>query len=75
MVNTDKHLDTLAKADPIRLKAFAEKLIGELGDVDVLQSRTGLVMVPMRDTAQGTNFHLGEVLVSEAHIQVADVEG
>ena len=29
----------------------------------------------MRDTAQGTAFHLGEVLVSEAHIAAGEVKG
>ncbi|MYM57196.1 phosphonate C-P lyase system protein PhnG [Thalassovita mangrovi] len=67
-------LGTLARADADRLKAFAEVLIPQLGDIEVLHSRTGLVMLPMRDTAQGTAFHLGEVLVSEAHIRQAGVE-
>lgn len=75
MADTDPQLDALAKADPQELKQFAETLIGSLGDIDVLQSRTGLVMLPLRDTAQGTAFHLGEVLVSEAHIQGAGQDG
>ncbi len=66
---TDATLSTLARADAARLKHFAETLIEPLGDIEVVQSRSGLVMLPMRDTAQGTAFHLGEVLVSEAHIR------
>ncbi|MDP5085215.1 MAG: phosphonate C-P lyase system protein PhnG [Yoonia sp.] len=61
-------LSTLARADAGRIKAFAETLIDDLGEITVVESRTGLVMLPMRDTAGGTAFHLGEVLVSEAHI-------
>lgn len=64
----DALLSTLARADAARLKDFAERLIPELPAVEVLENRTGLVMLPMRDTAQGTHFHLGEVLMSEAHI-------
>lgn len=71
----DRNLSTLARANSERLKAFAGSLISELGDIDVLQSRTGLVMLPMRDTAQGTAFHLGEVLVSEAHIRIGNTDG
>lgn len=71
----DDTLSTLARADATRLKAFAETLLPDLGDVDVLQSRSGLVMLPMRDTAEGVAFHLGEVLVSEAHIRKNDVQG
>ena len=64
----DTLLSVLARADATRLKAFAEPLIPSLGALEVLENRTGLVMLPMRDTAQGTHFHLGEVLVSEAHV-------
>lgn len=66
---TDAALNTLARADAGRLKALAETLLPGLGQIEVLHSRTGLVMLPMRDTVEGTAFHLGEVLVSEAHIE------
>ena len=65
-------LGILARADGARLAAFAETLLPDLGDVAVIQSRTGLVMLPMRDTVQGTDFHLGEVLVAAAHIRAGD---
>lgn len=68
-------LSTLAKAHPGRLRALAEPLIDRLGDIEVVKSRTGLVMLPMRDTVKGTDFHLGEVLVAEAHIRVPGGEG
>jgi len=68
-------LDILARADAGRLAALAERLLPDLGAVEVIHSRTGLVMLPMRDTVQGTDFHLGEVLVAEAHIRVAATEG
>lgn len=67
----EEMLRILARADADRLKAFAEPLIALLGDIEVLENRTGLVMLPIQDTAQGTNFHLGEVLVSEARISAA----
>jgi alpha-D-ribose 1-methylphosphonate 5-triphosphate synthase subunit PhnG len=63
-------LDTLARADDGALKTFAEDVLPLLGEIEVVQSRTGLVMLPMRDTVAGTDFHLGEVLVAEAHIRV-----
>lgn len=68
-------LSIVARADVGRLKAFAETLIAELGDIEVIENRTGLVMLPMQDTAQGTNFHLGEILVSEARITAQGQEG
>ena len=66
-------LGILARARPAPLKALAETLLDQLGDLNVIANRTGLVMVPMRDTVENVDFHLGEVLVSEAHI--ADAEG
>jgi alpha-D-ribose 1-methylphosphonate 5-triphosphate synthase subunit PhnG len=71
----DDRLSVLARANDARLKGFAETLIPDLGEVEVLQSRSGLVMVPMRDTAGGVAFHLGEVLMSEAQIRKGDVVG
>jgi alpha-D-ribose 1-methylphosphonate 5-triphosphate synthase subunit PhnG len=68
-------LEVLARANGGRLTAFAETLLSALGSIEVVQSRTGLVMLPMRDTVQGTDFHLGEVLVAEAHIRAAGTEG
>ena len=61
-------LDILARARPDRLKQHAEALLANMGEISVIANRTGLVMVPMRDTVQNVDFHLGEVLVSEAHI-------
>ena len=71
----DDLLGILARADADRIKAFAESLLDALPGIEVLENRTGLVMLPMRDTAQGTHFHLGEVLMSEAHIAAAGQEG
>ena len=68
-------LSTLARAAPDRLKPFAETLLPRLGEIEVLASRTGLVMLPFRDTVQGTDFFLGEVLTAEAHIRAGAVEG
>lgn len=63
-------LGTLAAAGPAEVKAEAEAILPRLGDVEVLRSRTGLVMQPMRDSVAGTDFHLGEVLVAEAHVRL-----
>lgn len=71
----EKILSILARADVGRIKSFAQELISPLGDIEVVKSRTGLVMLPMRDTAQGVAFHLGEVLVSEAHITSGEIDG
>lgn len=68
-------LSVLARARPGPLKTLAETLLDDLCPVEVLTNRTGLVMLPMTDPVQGTDFHLGEVLVAEAHIRTGVVEG
>lgn len=70
-------LSILARADAEALKTVAENLLDELGPVEVLASRTGLAMLPYVDTVQNTAFHLGEVLMAEAHIRLPErgVEG
>lgn len=61
-------LNILAQARPDRLKQLAEALLDDMDEITVITNRTGLVMLPMRDTVENVDFHLGEVLVSEAHI-------
>ena len=70
-------LDILAASRPEAIKACAEEVLNDLGNVSVLTNRTGLAMLPFVDTVRNTAFHLGEVLVAEAHIRVPDrnVEG
>jgi len=69
-------LSVLTRAPASEVKSLAENVLDHLSEVQVLQNRTGLVMLPYIDSAQGTPFHLGEVLVAEAHIRLADgIEG
>ena len=69
-INQSTYLSTLSNVPSQRLKPFVESLLPHMGQVEVLNNRTGLIMVPGTDTVQGTNFHLGEVLVSEAHVRL-----
>jgi alpha-D-ribose 1-methylphosphonate 5-triphosphate synthase subunit PhnG len=66
------HLTTLTHAPPEAVKLLAESVIPHLEPINVLQSRTGLVMVPYTDSTQGTTFHLGEALIAEAHVEIAN---
>lgn len=69
-------LTTLTHAPAEPVKRLADDLLPALGEVRVLVNRTGLVMLPYTDSVTGVVFHLGEVLVSEAHIALASgVEG
>ncbi|UCI31702.1 phosphonate C-P lyase system protein PhnG [Mesorhizobium sp. B4-1-4] len=63
-------LRILAASRPASIRAVAERILDDLGEVVVITNRTGLAMLPYQDTVKGTAFHLGEVLVAEAHIAV-----
>jgi alpha-D-ribose 1-methylphosphonate 5-triphosphate synthase subunit PhnG len=70
------YLSVLNRAPSQDVKTLAEAVLAELGDIEVLVNRTGLVMLPYTDNATGTVFHLGEVLVAEAYIRLANgIEG
>ena len=71
-----EYLTILTHAPAAEVKQLAEQAIPQLGDILVLQNCTGLVMLPAIDSAEGTTFHLGEVLVAQAHIRLGNgVEG
>lgn len=69
---TPHPLTVLTHAPPDAVKALAEQILAEIGAVTVLKNRSGLVMLPTTDSAQGTVFHLGEVLVAEAQVRLDD---
>ena len=68
-------LSVLARANVDAVKACAEALIPKLEPISVVVNRTGLAMLPMEDTVSGEAFYLGEVLLAEAHVRAAGVEG
>ncbi len=68
-------LNVLARTPADVLKPFVDGLIPQLPRVEVLESRTGLTMLPYTDTRAGTTFHLGEVLVAEGRVRLDTYEG
>lgn len=77
MTDTPDLASLLAQAPASDIKQLADSLLESLGPVTVLQNRTGIVMLPATDTVQGTVFHIGEVLIAEAHVRLDahNVEG
>jgi alpha-D-ribose 1-methylphosphonate 5-triphosphate synthase subunit PhnG len=65
-----EYLSVLSQAPADAVKALAEEILPSVEPITVLTNRTGLVMLPYTDNAKGTIFHLGEVLVAEAHIRL-----
>lgn len=69
------YLSVLSRAPADAVKRFADALIPELGAMEVVRNRSGLVMLPMNEPVQGVDFYLGEVLIAEAHVRLANAEG
>jgi alpha-D-ribose 1-methylphosphonate 5-triphosphate synthase subunit PhnG len=59
------------------IKTFTDRLLEspDFQGLTVLENRTGLAMLPAVDSAQGTTFHLGEVLLSVARVRLGKSEG
>ncbi len=74
-LETDDALSILTHAPAQEVKDFVDALLPDLGDVQVLLNRTGLVMLPYTDSRKGTLFHLGEVLVAEALVRLGEARG
>ncbi len=72
MFTQSEALTILTHSPATDVKMLAEDLIPQLGEISVLLNRTGLVMLPYTDSANGTRFHLGEVLVSESRVRIAN---
>ncbi len=68
-------LSILSRSPATVVKDFVETLLPALEPVEVLHNSTGLVMLPMQDTAKGTTFYVGEVLVASARVRLAGAEG
>ena len=67
-----EYLTLLTHAPAQAVKDLAEDVLTHIDAITVLENRTGLVMLPYTDSAGGAVFHLGEVLVSEARVQIAE---
>lgn len=68
-------LSILCRAPAEAVKMQAERLLAIGGEVQLLRNRTGLLMQPMRESVEQSDFYLGEVLVCEAHVRFNGHEG
>ncbi len=70
-------LSILNNSNSEAIKTFTDSLLelSEFQALVVLENRTGLAMLPAVDSAQGTTFHLGEVLLSVARVRLGKSEG
>lgn len=72
-----ERLSVLSQAPADKVKALAEGLLADFGAIEVIENRTGLVMLPYTDSVKGITFYLAEVLIAEARVRLKghDIEG
>lgn len=66
--------ELLAQLNDVELR----QILAEIGDVEatiVTEPTVGMLMMRVREDAQGDTFNLGEVLVTECLVRVANSEG
>lgn len=71
----DVYLSVLTATPAQDVKQLVEALLVRLAAVEVINSRTGLAMLPFADSAKGVTFYLGETLLAEARVRVGEQEG
>jgi alpha-D-ribose 1-methylphosphonate 5-triphosphate synthase subunit PhnG len=76
-MNQAQIISVLNNSNLEAIKIFTNHLLElpEFQGLTVLENRTGLAMLPAVDSAQGTTFHLGEVLLSVARVRLGKSEG
>jgi len=74
-LDQSQYLNVLARVTAETLKPFVDDLLPKLGRPEVLESRTGLVMLPYEEPVHGKTFHLGEVLMAEGRVRLNEAEG
>lgn len=71
----EEYLSVLCNTPAETLKPFVELLLPQFETIEVQQNRTGLIMMPFQESVKKTTFHIGEVLVAEARVNVNGTEG
>jgi alpha-D-ribose 1-methylphosphonate 5-triphosphate synthase subunit PhnG len=65
-------ISIFTRASAADVIAMADSVLPSMSEIEVVSNRSGIVMMPARDTVRGDVFHLGEALVAEAHIRLRD---
>lgn len=72
----ERRAELLAAADPDDVRAVAERCLSRLGEpVIVSPPETGIVMLQVREPVVRERFHLGEVVVTRADVELGGHRG
>jgi len=72
MMKRKRRTEILIHANPELAKNVAEAIATNTDWKEIVSPRHGLTMVKVRETAKNSLFYLGEVLVTEAKIEIED---
>ncbi len=73
---TERRAELLAEADDVAVRELAEHCLRLLGEpVIVTPPETGIVMMQVREPIVRERFHLGEVVVTRADVELAGHRG
>lgn len=75
MLTRRMRTEVLVEADPGVAIELAELVEREAPATEICAPHQGLVMCQVRETARNARFYLGEVLVTECRVRIADGEG
>lgn len=65
-----RRTEILIQSDPQLAKKFAESIIDTYECREILAPQYGLTMIKMRETAKSSLFYIGEVLITEAKVEI-----
>ncbi|MUK90328.1 phosphonate C-P lyase system protein PhnG [Ornithinibacillus sp. L9] len=69
-MNRRRRTEILIQGNSDLAREFAEHIMEHYPYREVMSPRYGLTMIKMRETAKNSLFHLGEVLVTEAKVEI-----
>ncbi|WP_067727571.1 phosphonate C-P lyase system protein PhnG [Oceanobacillus damuensis] len=65
-----RRTEILVQGDPELAKHFAEMIIDRYECKEIIAPQYGLTMIKMRESAKNSLFYLGEVLITEAKVEI-----
>ena len=74
-MNRQRRTKILIQGSPLLAKELADAILEHYKVIDIVLPRYGMTMVKMRETAKNSLFYIGEVLMTEAKVEVEGQAG
>jgi alpha-D-ribose 1-methylphosphonate 5-triphosphate synthase subunit PhnG len=70
MMKRRRRTEILIQGNPILAQNFAELIINKYECREIIAPQYGLTMIKMRESAKNSLFYIGEVLITEAKVEI-----